>query len=80
MTCRLTLVHYIGQPTLRNALTKLDSPSAVGYERFVHDFTSGIFFLPYTFESVMVLTNPKQFISVRIPKSATTIFGQKKEK
>ena len=42
-----------------SALTKLDSPSAVGYERFVPDFTSGTFFLPYTFESTIVFDQPQ---------------------
>lgn len=42
-----------------SALTKLDSPSIVGYERFVPDFTSGTFFLPYAFESTIVFDQPQ---------------------
>ncbi len=48
---------YYGYSSSPSALTKLDSPDAVGYEYKTPDFIKGSYFLPFTFN--VSITFPK---------------------
>lgn len=49
---------YWGYESSPSALTKSDSPQAVGYPDFTPDYTSGLFLLPGTFDHNIRLDKP----------------------
>jgi hypothetical protein len=50
---------FYGQQSTPSALLKTDSPKAVGYTNFTTDFLKDEFFIPYTFETILIFDAPQ---------------------